>query len=417
MESGVAAGGQLPAATVTVLLARVDAPAGLGESQREAIAAGASRLGVIVADTIARRDGVRPEEYADGDSVVAVFPGPSDAVACALDLQRAPLAPLQLRMCLHTGEMRSPGGNGGLGPAAGRAARLLDLAYGGQALVSGTTCNLVADRLPDGAWLADLGSHRLADLGRAERVWQLCQPDVRVEFPALRSLDSFAHNLPVQLTSFIGREAELGEVRALLADNRLVTLTGAGGAGKTRLALQVAAGMLTEFPAGVWQVDLAPLADPALVSVAVARALGLPDQQGVPTMAMVTGFLAGGRALVVLDNCEHLLQACAVLAEDLLRACPGLVIVVTSREPVGVAGEATWRVPSLALAGDAIELFADRARRARPASRSPRRTLTRWRRSAAAWTGCRWRSNWRLPGCAPSRRRRSPPACTTGSGC
>jgi transcriptional regulator with XRE-family HTH domain len=226
-----------------------------------------------------------------------------------------------------------------------------------------------------------------------------------------------AHNLPVQLTSFIGRVAELGEVRALLTDNRLVTLTGAGGAGKTRLALQVAAGMLTEFPAGVWQVDLAPLTDPALVSVAVARALGLPDQQGVPTMAMVTGFLGAGRALVVLDNCEHLLQACAVLAEDLLRACPGLVIVATSREPVGVAGEATWRVPSLALAGDAIELFADRARRARPASRSPRRTLTRWRRSAAAWTGCRWRSNWRLPGCAPSRRRRSRPACTTGSGC
>jgi predicted ATPase/DNA-binding CsgD family transcriptional regulator len=193
-----------------------------------------------------------------------------------------------------------------------------------------------------------------------------CDAEAAAAAPAVRQPAWFSHNLPVQLTSFIGREPEMAQVRALLADSRLVTLTGAGGAGKTRLALQVAAGMLTEFPAGVWQVDLAPLSDPALVPVAVARALGLPDQQGVPTMAMVTSFLAAERALVVLDNCEHLLQACAVLAEDLLHACPGLVIVATSREPVGVAGEATWRVPSLALAGDAIELFADRARRARP---------------------------------------------------
>jgi predicted ATPase/DNA-binding CsgD family transcriptional regulator/DNA-binding XRE family transcriptional regulator len=203
-------------------------------------------------------------------------------------------------------------------------------------------------------------------LGLAGPTGEMFVAAARGKARASEVLGAFTHNLPVQLTSFIGRDAELGEVRALLTDNRLVTLTGAGGAGKTRLALQVAAGMLTEFPAGIWQVDLAPLTDPALVAVAVARALGLPDQQGVPTMATVTSFLGAGRALVVLDNCEHLLQACAVLAEDLLRACPGLVIVATSREPVGVAGEATWRVPSLALAGDAIALFADRARRARP---------------------------------------------------
>jgi len=175
-----------------------------------------------------------------------------------------------------------------------------------------------------------------------------------------------AANLPVQLTSFIGRDAEMTQVRALLQDNRLVTLTGAGGVGKTRLALQVAAEVLTWFPAGVWHVDLAPLTDAAVVAVAVARALGLPDEVGRSPMAMMAGFIGARRALVVLDNCEHLLEPCAVLAEDLLRACPGLVILATSREPVGVAAEATWRVPSLPLATEAVELFADRAQRARP---------------------------------------------------
>jgi len=184
--------------------------------------------------------------------------------------------------------------------------------------------------------------------------------------PKVRSLDDVAHNLPVQLTSFIARDAEMTQVRSLLAASRLVTLTGAGGVGKTRLALEVAAGLITEFPAGVWQVDLSPLTDPTLVPVMVARALGLPDQQGVATMATVTGFISAGRTLVVLDNCEHMLSACAQLAEELLRACPALVILATSREPVCAAGEATWLVPSLAVDGAAIELFAARAQQARP---------------------------------------------------
>jgi predicted ATPase/transcriptional regulator with XRE-family HTH domain len=187
-----------------------------------------------------------------------------------------------------------------------------------------------------------------------------------VAAPEQRSPDGFAHNLPVQLTSFIGRDAEMAQVRGLLAGSRLVTLTGAGGVGKTRLALQVAAGVLPEFPAGAWLVDLAPLTDPDLMLVSVARALGLLDAPGRSTMATVTGFIGARRVLVVLDNCEHMLEACAGLAEALLRACHGLVILATSREPVGVAGEATWQVPSLPVDGAAIELFADRAQRARP---------------------------------------------------
>jgi predicted ATPase/DNA-binding CsgD family transcriptional regulator len=175
-----------------------------------------------------------------------------------------------------------------------------------------------------------------------------------------------AHNLPLQLTSFIGRASEMHEVGVLLASRRLVTLTGAGGVGKTRLALQVAADALPRFPAGVWAVDLAPLTDEAVVPVAVVRALGLPDEAEVSAARTVAGFIGAGRALMVLDNCEHLLQACAVITEALLSACPGLVILATSREPVGVAGEAMWRVPSLPLVDEAVELFTDRAQRARP---------------------------------------------------
>ena len=206
------------------------------------------------------------------------------------------------------------------------------------------------------------------------------------------------------------------EVRRLLADNRLVTLIGTGGAGKTRLALQVAAETLAEFPGGVWQVDLAPLSDPAVVAIAVARALGLGDEPGRSTMETLIRFVGDRQALIVLDNCEHLLDACAVLVEALLRACPVLTILATSREPIGVDGEVTWRVPSLSLADDAIELFTDRARRARPGFRSPTT------RPATVAEICR-----RLDGLplaielAAARLRalsppRSWPASTTGSG-
>jgi predicted ATPase/class 3 adenylate cyclase/DNA-binding CsgD family transcriptional regulator len=356
----------LPIGTITLLLADVEGSTRLWESEPDAMTTAIARLDRIVDETVAGHGGVRPVEQGEGDSFVIAFSRASGAVACALDLQRAPLAPLRLRIGLHTGEAQLRDEHNYMGPAVNRAARIRNLAHGGQTVLSGATHDLVVDHLPDGAWLADLGSHRLRDLARPERVVQLCHPDVPVEFPALRSLDAFAHNLPVQLTSFIGREAEMAELHRLLSDNRLVTLTGAGGAGKTRLALQVAAEMLTEFPAGVWQVDLAPLTDPTVVTIAVARALGLPDEPGRSTVETLIGFVEDRQALVLLDNCEHLLDACAALIEELLRACPALTILTTSREPIGVAGEMMWRVPSLSLAGEAIELFADRAQRAHP---------------------------------------------------
>jgi predicted ATPase/class 3 adenylate cyclase/DNA-binding CsgD family transcriptional regulator len=356
----------LPTGTVTLLLADVEGSTRLWESDPEPMAEAMARLDRILGETVAGHGGVRPVEQGEGDSFVVSFPRASGAVACALDLQRAPLAPIRLRIGLHTGEAQLRDEGNYMGPAVNRAARLRDLAHGGQTVMSGATHDLVVDRLPEGAWLADLGRHRLRDLARPEQVVQLCHPDLPAEFAPLRSLDSFAHNLPVQLTSFIGREAEMTEVRRLLADNRLVTLIGTGGAGKTRLALQVAAETLAEFPGGVWQVDLAPLSDPAVVPIAVARALGLGDAEQRSTTETVIRFVEDRQALIVLDNCEHLLDACAVLVEALLRACPVLTILATSREPISVDGEVMWRVPSLSLAGDAMDLFTDRARRARP---------------------------------------------------
>jgi predicted ATPase/DNA-binding CsgD family transcriptional regulator len=241
------------------------------------------------------------------------------------------------------------------------------LVHGGQTVLSGTTGDLVADRLPADVWLTDLGTHLLRDLPRPERVMQLCHPDLNNDFPPLRTPKPVvAHNLPVQLTSFVGRGEQIRDVRHILADNRLVTLTGAGGAGKTRLAVRIAAQIAGEFGDGVLYVDLAAITDPDIVPVAVARALGLPDQPGRSTMDTLTGFLGDDQMLVVLDNCEHLLDASAALIVALFGPCPGLTLLATSREPIGVAGDVSWRVPSLSLADEAIELFSDRARRARP---------------------------------------------------
>jgi predicted ATPase/class 3 adenylate cyclase len=357
----------LPTGTVTLLLADVEGSTRLWETQPEDMAAAIAQLDRTVSDIISAHHGVRPVEQGEGDSFVVAFARASDAVACALGLQRAPLAPIRLRIGVHTGEIQLRDDANYIGPTINRTARLRDLAHGGQTVVSGATEPLVVDRLPVGAWLTDLGTHQLRDLPRPERVVQLCHPDLVNEFPPLRTSKAFAAaNLPVQLTSFVGRDAQLTQLRELLAQNRAVTLTGAGGVGKTRLAIQVAAAMAPEFSDGVWYVDLAPITDPELVPVTVARALGLPDQPGRSTMDTLTRFLADRQMLVVLDNCEHLLDASAALVNALLGAAAGLTFLTTSREPIGVPGEVSWRVPSLSLRDEAIDLFTDRARHARP---------------------------------------------------
>jgi predicted ATPase/class 3 adenylate cyclase/DNA-binding CsgD family transcriptional regulator len=357
----------LPTGTVTLLLADVEGSTRLWETQAEVMTAAIARLNRTVGDVVAAHAGVRPVEQGEGDSFVAAFARASDAVAAALELQRAPLAPIRLRIGLHTGEIQLRDEGNYAGPTINRTARLRDLGHGGQTVLSGATEALVLDRLPEGAWLTDLGTHPLRDLPRPERVVQLCHPDLVNEFAALRvSGTVVSQHLPVQLTSFVGRDAQIHEVRKLLAQSRVVTLTGAGGVGKTRLAIDVAAQLAGEFGDGVWYVDLAPITDPELVSVTVARALGLPDQPGRSTMDTVLRFVRDRQLLVVLDNCEHLLDASAELVVALLSGAARLTLLATSREAIGVAGEVSWRVPSLSLADEAIELFTDRARHARP---------------------------------------------------
>jgi predicted ATPase/class 3 adenylate cyclase/DNA-binding CsgD family transcriptional regulator len=356
----------LPTGTVTLLLADVEGSTRLWESQPGDMSAAVTRLDQVLSDLVAANEGVRPIEQGEGDSFVIAFARASDAVACALDLQRAPLAPIRLRIGIHTGEIRLRDEGNYVGPTINRTARLRELAHGGQTVLSGATELMVVDQLPPDVSLTDLGTHPLRDLPRPERVVQLCHPDLRNEFPPLRTPKAaVSHNLPAQLTSFVGRQSEIRNLREALAANRLVTLTGAGGAGKTRLAVQVAAALATEYGDGICYVDLAPITHPAVVPVTAARALGLPDQPGRSTVDTLQQHLRDRHMLLVWDNCEHLLDACASMVADLLGAAPGLTVLATSREPLGVTGEAGWQVPSLSLSDDAVELFADRARLAR----------------------------------------------------
>jgi predicted ATPase/class 3 adenylate cyclase/DNA-binding CsgD family transcriptional regulator len=362
----------LPAGVVTFLLTDVEGSTRQWESEPEAMPQAIARHYELLDAAIALHGGVRPEEQGEGDSVVGAFARASDAVAAALDAQRAllqepwPLTrPLRVRMALHSGEAQLRDDANYFGPAIIRCARLRAAGHGAQVLMSATTHHLVADRLPAGATICDLGAHRLKDLGRPEQVWQLCHPDLIGEFPSLRSLNSIPNNLPVQLSSFVGRETELAELRKALAGSRVVTLTGAGGCGKTRLAVQSAADMLEEHGDGAWWVELASVSTPEHVPNAVARALGLREEEGRPLIETLAEQLAEAGALLVLDNCEQVLDASARLIETLVRAAPRLRVLATSREPLGIPGEVTWRVPSLD-EESAVRLFIERAAQVRP---------------------------------------------------
>src|ERR1700761_3763178 len=244
--------GLLPTGTVTLLLADVEGSTRLWETQPDEMTTAIKRLNQTVSEIIVAHDGVRPVEQGEGDSFVAAFARASDAVAAALEMQRAPLAPIRLRIGIHTGEIQLRDEGNYAGPTINRTARLRDLGHGGQTLLSGSTEAMILDRLPDGVWLTDLGTHPLRDLPRPERVIQLCHPDVVNEFAPLRvPKAAISQHLPAQLTSFVGRNTELSQVRELLNENRLLTLTGAGGAGKTRLAIQIAREVSGEFGDGV----------------------------------------------------------------------------------------------------------------------------------------------------------------------
>ncbi|HKR50123.1 MAG TPA: NB-ARC domain-containing protein [Pseudonocardiaceae bacterium] len=376
----------LPVGTVTFLLTDVEGSTRLWESAPQAMRAAIARHYEVLDGAISGHGGARPVEQGEGDSVAAAFVRASDAVAAALDAQRAFVrepwpkgVSLRVRVALHTGEALQRNEGNYCGQAIIRCARLRAIAYGGQTVVSRTTRDLALDRLPDGVQLVDLGVHRLQDLGRSEQVFGLVHPDLPNNFPQLRSLEVMPTNLPSELTSFVGRHRELTEIKELSGQTRLLTLTGAGGCGKTRLALQAVADALDSYHDGVWWVELARVEDPILVPAVVISALGLREAPGRSLVDTLVEYLRHRRLLLMLDNCEHLVEACAALVDALLRACPVLTILATSRAPLGVPGEMTWRVPSMSLpaepvrepveslrAFDAVALFIDRAKQVRP---------------------------------------------------
>jgi hypothetical protein len=251
-------------------------------------------------------------------------------------------------MALHTGaaEMRDADY---FGPPLNRVARLLSIGHGGQVLLSQPAYELVRDHLPAGADLRDLDLHRLRDLQRPEHVYQLLHPTLPTDFPKLKSLDPLTNNLPIQATSFVGREKEIREVKDLLKKTRLLTLTGSGGAGKTRLSLQVAADLVEGEGDGVWLAEFAPLSDPGLVPQTVAQALGVREEPGRPITQTLVDYLKPKSLLLVLDNCEHVLDAAAALCDAILRSCPNVQIIASSREGLNIAGETTYRIPSLSV--------------------------------------------------------------------
>jgi len=315
-----------------------------------------------------------------GDAFFAVFSSPSACAAAAIEIQRALVShpwpageEVRVRMGLHSGEA-SQTAAGLVGLGIHRAARIAAAGHGGQIVLSAATAALLGDSMPAGASLRDLGVHRLKDLERPERIFQLEADGLPTRFPPLRSLDNpkLRNNLPAQASSFIGRDAELSKVQAMIASSRLVTLTGSGGAGKTRLGLQLAAGLVDGSGDGVWFADLAPLQDPDLVAVTVANVLGIRGEPGRPLLDTLVDGIGRRRLLVLLDNCEHVIDACAKLADALLRNCPNIVLLATSREPLGIGGERVHRVPSLDTPGEddaldaignseAVRLFAERA--------------------------------------------------------
>jgi predicted ATPase len=317
-----------------------------------------------------------------GDGFFAVFSSPRACVGAVLEMQRELAArdwpegeQVRVRMGVHSGEAFHTAA-GLVGLDVHRAARLAGVAHGGQVVLSSSAAALVRDVLPDGTSLRDLGQHRLKDLGRPVQIFQLQAPGLQPEFPPLRSLDNPAlpNNLPAQPARFVGREQELSELRRLVQDSRLVTLTGAGGAGKTRLAIQLAAELLDGSGGGVWLVELAPVSDEDAVAPTILDALGMATRSGQSSLDILVTGLASQQALIVLDNCEHLIGGCAKVADAILRYCSEIRLLATSREPLGIAGETIYRVPSMSLpdedgdagevdpyGSDAVALFAERA--------------------------------------------------------
>ena len=358
-----------PSGTVTFLFTDIQGSTRLWQEKPQAMSVSHERHDAILRAAIESNHGHIFQIV--GDSFSAAFHNAMDGLKAVLAAQRGLQAEawgetgaIKVRMGLHTGaaEILPDGKYEGYATVA-FAQRVMSAAHGGQTLLTQTTYELLQNALPSDVTLQDMGEHRLKDLRAPLRLYQVNVPDLPKDFPAIKSLDTQPNNLPAQLTSFIGREKEIDEIKASLNSARLVTLTGSGGTGKTRLSIEVGTQLLPNFSNGVWMIELAPLSDESQIIPALAQAFGLQELPFNPLKNLVLDYLRDKKLLLILDNCEHLIAACAKLADELLHQCAGLKILASSREALGIAGEVAYRTPSLA-DSESTQLFVDRARAA-----------------------------------------------------
>jgi predicted ATPase/class 3 adenylate cyclase len=368
-----------PTGTVTFLFSDIEGSTQRWEAHGEAMKSALARHERLLSGAIARHGGYTFKTI--GDAFCSAFPTARQAVAAAIDAQFAladedfaAVDGVLVRMGVHTGYAEERDADY-FGPSVNRVARLMSIGHGGQVLLSASTHELVRGDLPTGASLLDLGSHRLRGLSEPERVWQLAVDGLPAAFPPLASLDAVPNNLPNEPTSFCGRENDLKDVKALLGKHRLLTLCGPGGVGKTRLAVKAASDLLECYPDGVWLADLAPIAEEELVPSVVAKVLGISHDEGRPLDEWIPQRLKHKKLLLVLDNCEHVLETAAGIAEAIVRNCGGVRTIATSRQALGISGEEVLRLgsldvpdssPALSAAAmlefGAVALFVDRAR-------------------------------------------------------
>jgi len=380
--------GILPSGTVTFLFTDIEGSTKLAQSLANKWESFRARHHEILKSAIETNNGYVFQIV--GDEFCASFHTAGEAICAAaqaqIDLYNEDWgdSPVKIRMGISTGTAEASidtdhsGGYKGY-TALARVNRLMSVGYGGQVLISLATEELVRDNLPDYISLRDLGEQRLKDLIQPERIYQLVISGLPADFPPPKTLDAYRHNLPVLLTSFIGREKEMSEIECALSNHRLVTLTGTGGTGKTRLALQIAANLIDQYPDGVWLVELAAITDPDLIPQTILSALGIPEQRAITNQQLLLDYLRGRKMLLVLDNCEHLIEASAKLVNIMVNHATELKVLSTSREALGLQGEMIWLVPSLSLPDvkqmpaieqftqyEAVQLFIERAKLVQP---------------------------------------------------
>ncbi|WNR44876.1 adenylate/guanylate cyclase domain-containing protein [Paenibacillus roseipurpureus] len=370
----------LPQGIVTFVFTDIEGSTKLWEAHPVEMQEALRQHDEILTTNFEEHGGIVVKHRGEGDSFFVVFTVASHALQAAAAVQKKlaetawPIPqPICVRMAVHSGEAELRDGDY-YGVTVNRCARLRSIAHGGQVVVSTATVELARVLETQELQLINLGTHRLKDIATPEQVFQLTSPGLKEEFPPLRSLQGPVNPLPIQVTPFIGREQELSELHERLTHTRLLSVLGPGGAGKTRLAIQLANEAMTNYPDGVWLVELAPIQEPSLLYQTVAAVFGLKEGQQQSIKEALIEYLGTKKLLLVLDNCEHLIDASAQLAAHLLQTCPQLQMIVTSREPLTITGETLWRIPSLSLpnpeeqhsveqllAYEAVRLFVDRA--------------------------------------------------------